>query len=62
MLLQTTEAFQTYPGVAQSRACSRAHRGLLGEADKQHLEVQEPTLWIKCCAQISYVKPFALHC
>lgn len=62
MLLQTTEVFQTYPGVARSRACSCAHKGLLGEADKQHLEAQEPTLWIKHGAQISYVKPFMLHC
>lgn len=61
MLLQTTKVFQTYPGVAQSSVCPCTHKGLLGEVDKQHLEAQESTLWIKSCAQVSYVKPFTSH-
>lgn len=61
MLLQTTKAFQTYPGVAQSRVCPCTHKGLLEEVDKQHLAAQESTLWIKYCAQVSYVKPFTSH-
>lgn len=61
MLLQTTEVFQTYPGVARSRVCPCAHKGLLGEVDKQHLEAEESTLWIKYGTQVSYVKPFTSH-
>ena len=61
MLLQTTEVFQTHPGVAQSRVCPCTHKGLLGEVDKQHLEAQESTLWIKYYAPVSHVKPFTLQ-